>query len=80
MSERTEDDFAEMMKQSYEIGINNMAKEISDHISKEVISEIRELAEGGQIEIIRRKLKGEFTLPVKYEVEEEIYFEPQEEE
>lgn len=38
-----------------------MAKEISDHINKEVISELHELAEGGQIEIIRKQLEGKFS-------------------
>lgn len=61
MSERTEDDFAQMMRDSYERGTLNMAKEIADHVNKEVISELRELAESGHIEIIKRKLKGKFS-------------------
>ena len=52
-----------------------MAKQIADGIDKEVISELRELAEGGHIEIIKRKLKGKFTLPAKEEVfiSEDLY-------
>lgn len=61
MSDKSEDDFAQLMRESIERGTNNMAKQIADGIDKEVISELRELAESGHIEIIKRKLKGKFS-------------------
>lgn len=61
MSDKSEDDFAKLMRESIERGTNNRAKQIADGINKEVISELRELAEGGHIEIIKRKLKGKFS-------------------